>query len=167
MIKPNDISKFADAVRLRKELKLSPGQVDSLIFHANSLQGYKKLNPKISPKDYERKVLPTILDDSQYTSLLLLHYKDKAVAWAKDDWKELNERGIATGLDSVTATRQIINYNLAKWAISDRLGKAGSHSSPSIKSIETPMPEAMQRLRTARRYNNPIPDKASKAAFAW
>jgi hypothetical protein len=166
ILRPDDISKFAAAVRLRTELRLKSSQVDSLMYHATKMPELRLASKTFNPKDYERVNLPKILTEIQFMDLLKHEYRDKALAFARDDWKELNERGLATGLDSAKVIREISSYNLNKWVNRDRYGN-DIPSSVNLKGLETPMPEVMQKLRTSRKYNNPKPDKSSNAVYAW
>jgi hypothetical protein len=94
-------------------------------------------------------------------------YRDKAKKWAQDNWKELKERNLTADLDSAKTVSQITNYNLNKWILSDRYGNNKPKASTSITTPPTEEPTALKTLRTARRYNNPIPEKKAAATFAW
>ncbi|MBC7914876.1 MAG: hypothetical protein H7Y07_12225 [Pyrinomonadaceae bacterium] len=166
VLRPDDISKFAAAVRLRKELGLNRSQIDTLMFHANLMPELRSTQIGFNPKEYERKILSKTLNDDQYSKLLVQEYRKKAADYAKGSWKELSERGIAKGLDSAKTQREIFNYNLGKWVVADRYGNEDRPDN-SLKSLQTPEPEALKMLRTSKRYNNPVPDNKSNTNFTW
>ncbi|MEY2869523.1 MAG: hypothetical protein RIR01_2020, partial [Bacteroidota bacterium] len=109
-----DNSKFASAVRNRERLKLNKEQIDNLIYQSKLMAEMKKETPSLDLKAHERKLLPTILTDEQYTDLLILLNKKTASDWAANSWNHIKERGIDQGLDSTKVYREIYNYNLAK-----------------------------------------------------
>jgi hypothetical protein len=115
---------------------------------------------------FERKELPLILSAPQYLSLLKLANHKTAMKWAKSDWEEMKSRGISEGLDSAKVTRDIYHYDLARLVIRDKYGES-IPTNHSLKTFETPMPAALSKLKTARRYNNPIPDQSANAKFSW
>lgn len=162
----NDNSKFGFAVRNGFELKLSTAQKDSMITHSYKLIALKSEGK--NAKEYERRILPKILSDDQYTRLLIMGSKKQALTWASGDWKELQDRGLTDGLDSAKAVNDIYNHNLARLVRLERFGNNPPKMTTSLKSLETPQPEALRRIRQARAYNNPIPEKAQVSSkFTW
>lgn len=159
-------SKFAAAVRIKNELFLTQVQIDSLVYHTNRLKELLLSNPDLYPKDYEREVLPRILNDKQYTLLLVSLNKASALRNAKNDWKELKLRKLLTGADSARIVNTIMNYNIGKASVKDRYANTVYQLSESMKTLVTPEPQAATLLRASRRYNNPIPDQ-QKPDFKW
>jgi hypothetical protein len=159
-------SKFTAAVRLKNELSLTQVQVDSLMYHANRLKELQQSNPDYYPKDYEREVLPRVLSDGQYTSLLVNLNKSAALRNAKSDWKELKQRALLPGADSTKVISDITTYNIYRSAIKDRYNGATAQLSESMQALVTPEPQATTLLKRARRYSNPLPD-TQKPTFTW
>ncbi|MDQ0966729.1 cell pole-organizing protein PopZ [Flavobacterium sp. W4I14] len=168
ILNESDQSKFGAAVRNRGVLKLTASQTDSLIVYANRLEELKKDGFQ-ELKDYERRILPGILSDDQYTQLLILGNKKTAFNWAIGDWKELKQRGLHEDLDSAKTVNASINYNVAVLVKKERFGSQPPKVSASIQKMETPQPEGMKRVHRARLYNNPMPDKIAveKTKFTW
>ena len=154
-------SKFASAVRIKKELSLTQAQIDSSMFHHNRLT---KLRSSIGfiPQDYERKFLPTIFNDAQYTYLLVYVNKIQALKNAQSDWKELKQRHLLPGADSAKVVSELKTYNIGLISISDRYTNAESQSD-SMKALLTPIPQAKQLLISARKLNS----DQQNAAFKW
>ena len=159
-------SKFAAAVRLKNELSLTQVQVDSLMYHANRLKKLKVSNTDFSPKDYEREVLPRILNDAQYTSLLVNLNKVTALKDAKKDWKELKQRALLPGADSAKVVGDLSTYNIYRSVMKDRYNGTTTQLSESMKAIVATEPQATTLLKRARRYNNALSDP-QKPTFTW
>jgi len=159
-------SKFSAAIHLKNELSLTPIQVDSLKYHVKRLKEIMLANSDYYPKDYEREVLPRILSDVQYTSILVNLNRAAALRNAKSDWKELKQRALLPGADSIKVVSEIITYNIYRSAMKDRYNGTTTQLSESMKALVTPEPQATTLLKRARRYSNPLPDK-QKPDFKW
>lgn len=167
VISPRDNSKFASAVRNRERLQLSKEQIDNLIYQSKLMAEMKRETPSLDLKEYERKSLPTILTDEQYTNLLILLNKKQASEWATNSWKHIQERGIDQGQDSAKVHREIYNYNLAKLVRKDRFGNDTPKISVSLARMNTEKPEALRRLETDQARNISNKPEAAKTKFAW
>lgn len=167
VLNPNDNSKFAGAVKNREKLKLNKEQIDNLIYNSKLMAEMKTENPSLDLKAYERKLLPTILTDEQYTQLLIILNRKTASDWAKGSWKHLQERGIDQGLDSVKVNRELFNYNLAKLVKKERFGNDMPETSESLSKMTTAQPEALRRLQSDQARNISQKPEATKAKFAW
>lgn len=163
---PDGNSKFSAAIRLKNELSLTQVQVDSLKYHVERLKEIMKANSDYYPKDYEREVLPRILSDVQYTSMLVSLNKAAALRNAKSDWKELKQRALLPGADSIKIVSDIITYNIYRSVMKDRYNGATTQLSESMKALVAPEPQATTLLRRARRYSNPLSD-TQKPTFTW
>lgn len=154
-------SKFALAVRIRKELSLTQAQIDSSMFHHNRLTKLRSSRGFIL-QDYERKIFPTIFNDAQYTYLLVYVNKIQALKNAQSDWKELKQRHLLPGADSAKVVNEIMTYEIGTVSISDRYTNAEPQSE-SMKALLTPIPQAKQLLIAARKFNS----DQQNAAFKW
>jgi hypothetical protein len=169
---PEYKSKFIAAIRLRNELSLTQIQIDSLMYHANRLNELRLANSYFFPKVYERKVLPRILKDVQYTTLLVNLNTPLALRKAKTDWKEIKLRGLKTNEDSVMVVNEMMSYWIGKFSIIDRYITddktiSQSNMSESMKVLITPEPQAMKLLETARTTNNNPIQGPLRPAFRW
>lgn len=162
-----DNSKFANAVRNKERLKLNKVQIDTLIYQSKLMAEMKKETPSLDLKAYERKLLPTILTDEQYTNLLITLNRKTASEWASSSWKHIQERGIDQGLDSTKVYREIFNYNLAKLVKKDRFGNDTPKTSASLVKLTTEQPEALRRLQSDQARNVSDKPEAIKTKFAW
>lgn len=167
VIDTEDNSKFANAVRNRDKLKLNKEQIDNLIYQSKQMAEMKKETPSLDLKSYERKLLPTILTDEQYTNLLIILNRKTASDWAKNSWKNIQERGIDQGLDSTKVNRELFNYNLAKLVKKDRFGNDKPQKSESLNRMNTEKPEALRRLNADEARNIPNKPEAAKTNFVW
>lgn len=163
----NDNSKFASAVRNRGKLKLTKEQIDNLIYNSKLMAAQKNENPSLDLKANERKILPTILTDEQYTQLLIILNQKTASDWAKNSWKHLQERGIDQGLDSTKVNRELFNYNLAKLVKKERFGNEAPKTSESMSKLTTELPEALRRLQSDQARNTSKKPEETKTKFAW
>lgn len=163
----NDNSKFASAVRNRKKLKLTNEQVDNLLYNSKLMAEQKIENSSLDLKANERKILPTILTDEQYTQLLIILNQKTASDWAKNSWKHLQERGIDQGLDSTKVNRELFNYNLAKLVKKERFGNEAPKTSESMSKLTTELPEALRRLQSDQARNTSKKPEETKTKFAW
>jgi hypothetical protein len=165
VLRPADNSRFAQAIRLRSQLNLDSLQISKLYFQTNKAH---ELDGDLTfrLREFERSQLPSILRDDQYTKLLKQANHKQALGWAQGDWKELKERGISTGLDSSKVVNEIYNYDIAKLVLQDKYGDSKPLST-NLKELESPIPESLKRLKTARRYNNPVADKSSNTTYSW
>lgn len=167
ILSADDNSKFASAVRNREKLKLDKTQVDNLIYQSKLMAEKKAENPSLDLKAYERKLLPTILTDEQYTNLLVDLNKKKASNWAKASWAKIQERGIDQGLDSTKVHLEIFNYNLAKLVKQERFGNDIPKTSESMSKLTTEIPEALRRLQSDESRNTSKKSAETKTQFAW
>lgn len=162
-----DNSKFASAVRNSDRLKLNKEQIDNLIYQSKQMAEMKKETPSLDLKSYERKLLPTILTDEQYTNLLIILNRKTASDWAKNSWKTMQKRGIDQGLDSTRVYLEIFNYNLAKLVRKERYGNEAPRTSESINKMTTALPESLRRLNADRARNVSKKPEETKTNFAW
>lgn len=162
-----DNSKFANAVRNKERLKLNKSQIDTLIYQSKLMAEMKKETLSLDLKAHERKLLPTILTDEQYTDLLILLNKKTASDWAANSWKHIKERGIDQGLDSTKVHREIYNYNLAKLVKKDRFGNDAPKTSASLAKLISEQPEALRMLQSDQARNVSNKPEAAKTKFAW
>lgn len=167
ILRPDDNSKFASAVRNREKLKLDKTQIDSLIYQSKLMTEKKAENESLDLKSYERKILPTILTDEQYTQLLIDLNKKTANAWAKGSWQKMKERGIDQGLDSTKVHNELFNYNLAKLVKKERFGKDVPKTSESMRKMNTTLPESLRRLQSDEARNTSKKPEETKTKFAW
>lgn len=167
ILSPRDNSKFASAVRNRERLKLNNEQIDNLIHQSKLMAEMKKETPSLDLKAYERKLLPTILADEQYTNLLILLNRKTASEWASNSWRNMKERGIDQGLDSTKVHREIFNYNLSKLVRKDRFGNDVPKISTTLSKMTTEQPDALRRLQTDQARNISNKPEAAKTNFAW
>lgn len=163
----NDKSKFASAVRIRQKLKLDESQISNLIHQSNVMAEMKRENSDFDLKAYERKTLPNILTDEQYTKLLINLNKERASAWAKNSWNELKERGIEKGLDSTKVYNEIFNYNLGKLVSYERFANDVTTPSTTTNRLKTEKPQALQLLDFDKARNVNEKSKTVNPAFAW
>jgi hypothetical protein len=163
----NDNSKFASAVRNRRKLKLTKEQIDNLIYNSKLMATQKTENPSLDLKANERKILPTILTDDQYTDLLFLLNRKTASDWATASLKHLQERGIDQGLDSSKVRIELFNYNLAKLVKRERFGNEMPKTSESMSKLTTELPEALRRLQSDQARNTSKKPEETKTKFAW
>ncbi|WP_026715272.1 hypothetical protein [Flavobacterium daejeonense] len=162
-----DNSKFASAVRNRERLKLNKEQIDNLIYQSKLMADMKKETPSLDLKAHERKLLPTILTDEQYTDLLVILNRKTASDWATNSWKHIKERGIDQGLDSTKVYREIYNYNLAKLVRKDRFGNDMPKTSASLARLVSEQPGALRMLQSDQARNVSNKPEAAKTKFAW
>ena len=167
VLQANDNSKFASAVRNKEKLKLDKTQIDNLMYQSKLMAEKKAENPSLDLKAYERKLLPTLLTDEQYTHLLILLNQKTASSWAKASWEKIKERGIDQGLDSTKVYLEIFNYNLAKLVKHERFGNDVPKTSESLRKIHTEIPEALQRLQSDSSRNTAKKSAETKTQFAW
>lgn len=163
----DDNSKFASAVRNKEKLKLDKTQVDNLIYQSKLMAEKKAENPSLDLKAYERKLLPTILTDKQYTDLLIHLNRKTASDWTTISLKHLQEREIDQGLDSSKVRIELFNYNLAKLVKKERFGNEASKTSESMSKLTTELPEALRRLQSDQVRNKSKKSEETKTKFAW
>lgn len=163
----NDNSKFSNAVRNKEKLKLNKEQIDNLVYQSKLMAEMKNENPSLDLKAHERKLLPTILTDEQYTDLLILLNRKTASEWASGSWKHMQERGIDQGMDSTKVYREIYNYNLAKLVKKDRFGNDAPKTSASLTRLVSEQPEALRMLQSDQARNISNKPEAVKTKFAW
>jgi hypothetical protein len=151
-------SAFSAAVRNRKTLNLSDGQVDTLMMKAAAMDQLKKdpgyrtaSGEKFSAKVYESEQMPWILTDDQYNQLLILLNQDQALTWAKGDWEELRKRSLTDDYDSAVVIKQIYNYDLVQLMAKQRYANDPVQLNAALTSSNETAPAALSRLKTARR----------------
>ncbi|MFD1258559.1 hypothetical protein ACFQ3S_17265 [Mucilaginibacter terrae] len=165
-------SQFAAASRMRKELKLSQVQIDALTAAAGKMKqaeaSFKTttVGVKFSPKAYEAEHMPKILTEAQYVKFLLVKNNDLALKYAVSDWKELKQRGLASGLDSATSVKDMMVHNSNRQLIKDRFANDPVQYSIAIAALKN-MPEPMERLKAAKRLKNPTGENVMKNSFTW
>ncbi|QEK52461.1 hypothetical protein FYC62_12955 [Pedobacter aquae] len=167
ILESTDNSKFASAIRSKSLLKLSQVQIDSLLYHSKKMAELKIEDAGLDLRGYERKVLPLLLQDEQYTSLLIELNRPTALGWAQDSWQSIKKRGLEGGLDSVVVIRQMFNYNLGKLVKKDRFGKDLPTTSPSLSRFDSAKPEALRMLQADEARNVADKPKETKTSFAW
>jgi hypothetical protein len=136
---------------------LRPGQVDSLLERAYTLEkmqdefSWKNPLGKFDANPFEAQYIQRILSEDQFLNLLAIINKPQADKWATDDWAELVARGMTTGLDSARTVHEFTQYNIARLVAKDRYADDKIKQNAQITAVDSNMPPALRRLKTARR----------------
>jgi|GEM_PF-717736 len=166
-LRPDDNSKFAEAIRLRKLLALSSPTIDSLYYHNNVLNDRLVEDVKFKQKNYEREILSKLLTTDQYMKLLRELNTEKASLWAQNDWNDLSERKLTEGMDKQKTIDRATYYYVIKLMLFDRYEDILPAPTAENKIPENPIPDAVRIIRAARQYKNPLPDKSAQSNFKW
>ena len=160
----SSFSQFMLAIQNKTKLGLTNSQIDSLGFFSDNLNNKKydeaKLDPtkKYDARAYESLHLNRILTNEQYRSLLIMKNKSKAKNFALNDWRELEQRGLAANFSKDTAIIELTNYYTARECIYDRYEYDKVKQSTFISVIYASKPHVLNTLIHARRNpgNNTI-----------
>jgi hypothetical protein len=165
-------SRFADAVKYRRELGLSQAQVDTLIARADSVGKMRKAfiaknaGGNFSTLDFECDQMLRILTEDQYNRLLMKKHSRPAMKWAQEDWAQLKEKGVADGYDSSTVVNQIYNFNIAKLVAKSKYENDREKRAEILKAISRNPPAPLKTLKAAV-TGNPLVNKEIQGNFQW
>jgi len=148
-------SKLAVAIKFRKDLKLTPTQVDSLLLRLNAMASRKPGNA-FDVKGYEAESLGRLLNAEQCKSLMMIICKDRALFYTAADWQALKDFNLVKNPDSVEISNQNFNYEIVKQAFLNRpiLAKNAFKDDSIRKSIDINKPRILLKLDA---YKNTLP----------
>jgi hypothetical protein len=150
------VTLLSTAIKNKKKLQLRPTLVDTLVGHAivvnNDWTSFNSKNPwgRFDYLKYEIPVMETLLTDEQYRQVLKIKNSWQAEEWAKDDWGELNQRGIAAGLDSLGTVHSMQQYNVNMLILKDRYANDKERLNNELSALNNTMPAALKMLKRAR-----------------
>ncbi len=152
-------SQFIAAVRMRRLLRLTPTQTDSLIERGQHLAWRRdsawNVNPMIpfDTKDYENYYLSLILTEDQYSSLLAIRYRHDAEINAANDLKDLVKRGLVKENEKETALKELITYYISLKSSSNLYAYDLNKQSAYARGVKDGMPKCLKTLQYARSHN--------------
>lgn len=164
-------SQLTTLIKLRSNLNLTEAQVDSILAMAATIQAAKDTlaakDPlaKYDSKPYESTVLPRILTEDQYARAMVLNNKSKAEQESQQDWKELENAGLAASYEKDSTIKQLTSYHIARACAAYRYSYDREKQKASVRAVDDKMPAALKALKNARKYNNPA--NGQKGNFKW
>jgi hypothetical protein len=117
-------SKFAVAIKYRKQLTLDQRQIDTLLNEFSKVNNFRA-NKEFDIKKYEGKRLVAILNKDQLNGLLRNINKGTATITANDEWKQLQKLNLVQELDSAKAIDIFYEYEIAKSIQSEYMKNIG------------------------------------------
>lgn len=165
-------SRFATAIRYKKELELKEWQVDSLLDKAATMdamiESYKAANPigNFDTKQYQVEQVLHILTRFQHELFLNCRNRELALFTAKKDWERLVKAGVDTGLDSAKTVGDLYTYELRKFVANERCSISDILANRMIKKeVEESKPMLLVQLDAAVKGSEE--SKKLKKALAW
>ncbi|NII29261.1 hypothetical protein HB364_29550 [Pseudoflavitalea sp. X16] len=165
-------SYFSAAVRMRKLLKLTNTQVDSLLDKGLTLNRLRDSVWRISPlapfdsKDYENQHISRILTEDQLALLLTFKYQHDAETNALNDWKDLEKRGLTRDMNKEVVVRQLTSYYIQLKSTSSMYAYDLEKQTAYSRNIRDNMPKALKILQYARK-NNVTSASAQNLKIEW
>lgn len=166
-----DRSRFVNAMRFQKLLKLTEGQLDTLSqnnLHIDLLTYFYKANNQGATPDYSNYVsglMKIILSSDQYDTVLLIEAQPQAIADAKQNWEELKKNNLVNGLDSSSSIRPIISYHIARLVLSERYYDDRPTYNKLFKEARQSKPDLLKKLDAIR--NGEAENTADKLKLKW
>lgn len=114
--------------------------------------------------NYEADVLPNILSNYQYSTVLRIKHLSAAQKKANVAWNELTNKGLITGLNKDTTLNQATEYYLATLTTSSRLSNQPELLKNSLKDLANNLPEALLLLKHA---SDAAKGKPSSGTYSW
>lgn len=160
----SSFSQFMLAIQNKTQLGLTSTQIDSLGFFSDNLNNKKYDEAKADPtkkydaRAYESLHLNRILTNEQYRSLLIIKNTSKAKNFALNDWREIEQRGLAPNFSKDTSLIELTNFYIARECTYDRYEYDKVKQSTLISAIYANKPRVLNALVHARRNpgNNTI-----------
>ncbi len=121
---------------------------------------------KTAEKNFLSTELPKLLSINQYEKILNIKNTNDAVAEAAGMWREMENKGLTSSMDSTSVLKSITNYCLVKRNARDRYANDKEKLSSTLRTIDDTMPASVRLLYTARKRNIAVEQKA-KASFVW
>ena len=155
---------YSNVLQHKDALKLTAQQVNQLISKNIELNKARDIkDPKSSEilsEKYVNQEIAKILSNAQLNTLELLRHEKPATEWANENWKEIKDRGLAKGLDSISVLKELVSYRLtttARKAVNNKYGKEPLPHSNLTK------PAILRKLDAARKAvaNN------NQGAYKW
>jgi hypothetical protein len=169
-------SEFFKALQNKRALKLTKGQVDTLVEKGFELEqkmelALKENSAAFDDKKFERDNISRILSEDQYTKYLTIKNKEKALFYAKKDWNDILQYGLAEPSDSARLFKQIHSYQLARCVATDRYVDDPSRRKANHNAIDATMPKIEASLKAARKWTsksgNAMDTKKYQGTFQW
>jgi len=165
-------SYFSAAVKMRKVLKLTSDQVDSLLDKGLALNRMKDSSWRVSPlapidtKDFENLHISHILREDQLAILLSFKYQRDAEKNAVNDWNDLEKRGLTKDMNKQTVVRQLSSYYVQLKSTSSMYAYDLEKQTAYARNIRDNMPKALKILQYARK-NNVTSTSAQNLKIEW
>jgi hypothetical protein len=161
------------ALTYHSTLGLSTIQLASLR-KADVLNDYFDKVPKqFNPDHFDNKKfmyssLSSILNDEQFTKLLIYVNQPKALRSALGDWNELKRMSIGKELDSATVVNNIRLWKVNKMLLIEKnYCKPANESKALLYQLNKVMPVELISLNKARSTKNKPKQQGDKPAFIW
>lgn len=147
-------SLYATAIKFRTELKLTDGQINTLINNISNLQfiidANKAKNPPviIDSKKMEGTQLLKILNNNQCNDYWVVTNQNKARTNTGNNWEQLKGFNLVNSSDSIQINSLNFNYEINKLAMIDRLSYTLTPVNlDSLKRrVETTKPKILWKL---------------------
>lgn len=169
-------SDFFTAIQNKRPLKLTKQQVDSLTDKGFELENKMTLalqpnSPAFDNKNYARENISRILSEDQYTQFLSIKNKDRALFYAKKDWNDILQYGLAQPSDSAGLFKQIEKYQLARCVATERFVNDPARRLANHQAIDASIPEIMEKLKASKKWSkkggDPVTDKKNQGTYQW
>lgn len=105
---------------VKEAMNLSTEQCLAIQIQKHELDSLLKEKPDYDYWKHERTHLLEILDEKQYDIFLGFKNIWYAYADARKAWKNIRERDLANGLDSIQVIKEIVDYKLERLKLFDR-----------------------------------------------
>lgn len=164
-------SQLTTTLKFSKELDLTSVQIDSILAVAAVIKNSKAaLNAKdasarYDAKPYESVRLAAILTEDQFLKAVALNNKTKAEQDAIQDWKELENSGLATNYEKENTMKQLRSFHLARSGAYYRYSYDREKQKANTRLIDDKMPAALKALKASHKYNNPT--NTPQGNFQW
>jgi hypothetical protein len=148
------------AINNKDLLNLNQPVVDYILSKIDSLKIKEDLFYQQSPSQYfnsytlQNKYLNDVFSDEQYKKLIEIKAKEKALIRAKTDWEELNNLGLAAGLNADSTIIQFIDFYLSKDYIYGRFQNNSIAKRKALQNLYDTEADPVRKLYYARKYKN-------------
>jgi len=168
-----NFNNFGWSLKYQRELQITPQQAIQIYNKANVYETKAKLYESKPDSFYFDKgqfqiaELSRILSNAQYTNLFYYKHADKAIQQAKNDWRQLTEKGWEKGYSKDSLIAVFKQYHAEELAINDRVGNVDrAKASTEIKQLELRMPLPLKML-TVTNPRNKYANNINYNNFGW
>jgi hypothetical protein len=165
---------FAEAIQLKKEIKLTDVQIDSLLVNYKRLEllklkddkNVKSKSDKSDYKHFENKAISRLLDPKQLNELLYKKNLVKSRQLAGADWQFLEKQNLIKDLDKLKTLSEFASFHINSLVADERIKLNKNQLNLFYKrDVLLKKPELLQKIDAIKKTESNT--KSAKNNLKW